>query len=134
MKTSSYRTKILCLNALIYWGPILGFARDSFLSTFPRLSNETQLTAFSKSHRHLTASHRSRFVERKVRVVFYVRHSNLVYEIAGIKLHTLTNREPWKIKGSGNDKIKEIISTFEVMFVLCRIVERIFVYFEKYFR
>ena len=37
------------------WGPILEFARDSFPSTFPRLSNETPPTAFSKSHRHLTA-------------------------------------------------------------------------------
>ena len=69
-----------------HWGPILEFARDSFLSTFPRLSNEMPPTAFSKSHRRLTASHRSRFVERKVRVVFTVRHLNLVYEIAEIKL------------------------------------------------
>ena len=60
-------------------GPILEFARGSFPSTFPRLSNETPPTAFSKSHR-------SRFLERKVRVVFTVRHANLVYEIAGIKL------------------------------------------------
>ena len=30
---------------------------------------------------------------------------------------TLTNRKPWKIKGSGLDKIKVIISTFEVMHV-----------------
>ena len=67
-------------------GPILEFARDSFPSTFPRLLNESSPTAFLKSHQHLTASHRSRFVERKVRVVCTVRHSNLAYEITGIKL------------------------------------------------
>ena len=70
----------------LFRGPILEFARGSFPPTFPRLSNETPPTAYSKSHRHLTASHRSRFLERKVWVVFTVRHSNLVYEIAGIKL------------------------------------------------
>ena len=44
---------------VFFWGPILEFARGSFPSTFPRLSNETPPTAYSTSHRHLTASHRS---------------------------------------------------------------------------
>ena len=38
------------------------------------------------------------------------------------------------MKGSGTDKIKVIISTFEVMFLLCGIVEIMSVCFEKYFR
>ena len=46
----------------------------------------------------------------------------------------MANRKPRKIKGSGTDKIKVIISMFEVMFVLCGIVEIISVCFEKYFR
>ena len=95
------------------WGPILEFARGSFPSIFPRLSNETPPTAYSKSHRisPLEIS-RAKSTSGIYRSTFESRIRDCRDKA------TLTNRELRKIKGSGTDKISDNIDVWGYVCVM----------------